>query len=571
MPRELELFDGTVLEFPDNTADDVMIAAGQRETAKRKAVGQGDWQGVKDRVDAREASVFKPGLQGPVRPEDIANVRQAEARKQGELYGKTYGQNESGGEVFGRQAANTAGLGLPQLAEAYMPSWLGGQSVLPGAEAHEFIKASDAARGEESPIANAAGVVAGIGGSAIATPGVGIAKAATGLGAPGIVGRIAEASAIGSGMGAAQSGIESRGDVGEIGKGAALGAAGGLVGGAAGEALGGALARRAGTKALNRLAPSADDLGREAKVAYDEARQAGVWYSPQSFKNLVDDVKLSLSRDGLDETLHPKVMAVINRLDKETGPNSAVTLDKLDILRRVASSAAKSKEPDEGRLASKLIDKLDDFVDGAGPGDVLFGDAQKGASALQRARAAYAAKARSDRIASAIDMAEISTKTTGSGANIDNKLRQAAFSILKNKSAVRGFSPDEVAALRQVAEGSLGRNALRWAGKAAPSGIVSAGGGIGIGGSVGTMVAGPVGGLVGAAALPAAGQVAKSLADRGTRKAMENVGALVRSRTVPGGAQQIAKAGAIEKQRLARMLMTIIGAQTGVAAGNLSP
>lgn len=34
MPRELELFDGTVLEFPDGTTDDVMLAAGQRETAR---------------------------------------------------------------------------------------------------------------------------------------------------------------------------------------------------------------------------------------------------------------------------------------------------------------------------------------------------------------------------------------------------------------------------------------------------------------------------------------------------------------------------------------------------------
>lgn len=557
---EIELFDGTVLEFPDGTSDEVMDRVAKQETASRHAVKQGDWQGVKQRIDQREADVFKPGLQGPVRPEDISAVRQAEARKQGEMYGREYGQQESGGQVFGRQAANTAGLGLPQLAEAYMPSWLGGQSALPGAEAHEFIKASDAARGDMSPIANVAGIGAGVVGQVAALPGS----------LPGMAGsagaRIAGGGLMGAGLGGAQGAIESRGDLGETAKGAALGAAGGVVGGAAGEAIGGALANRAANRMANKIAPSTDDLAREAKVAYNEAKQAGVWYNPQSYRNFVDDVKQTLSREGVDETLHPKVLAVVNRLEKEAGANKAVTLENMDILRRVASSAAKSKEPDEGRLASILIDKLDDFVDNAGPADVLFGDAQKGASALSRARAAYAAKSRADRIDHAMWQATTGTSVTGSGANIDNKLRQAAFNILKNKSAVRGFSAEERAALQQVADGTLGLNALRQVGKAAPSGIVSAGGGVGIGSALGTMVGGPVGGLVGAGIVPGVGAVSKALADRGTKQAMGRASALVRARTVPGAAQRIAAAGAPERQRIARMLMTLIGTQAAQAS-----
>lgn len=550
MPRELELFDGTVLEFPDDTPDEVMISAGKRETANRQAVGQGDWQGVKSRIDAREAEVFKPGLQGPVRPEDIANVRQAEARKQGEMYGQTYGKGEGGGEIFGRQFANTAGLGLPQLAEAYMPGWLGGQSALPGAEAHEFIKASDAARTSESPIAGYGGMAAGGLAQGVAVPG-----ALPGLARFGAAGRVGSAAVTGAGLGAGQAAAESRLDPTEIAKGAGGGLAGGFIGGAAGEGIANAFARTAGQRAARAVAPSQDELANIARQKYAEATKAGVWFKPQAYDDLVNDIKTTLSNSGVDETLHPKVMATVRRLEQEVGGNSAVTLDKLDLLRRVASSAAKSKEPDEGRLASMVIGKIDDFVDGAGPDTVLFGDGQAGAKALQDARGAYAAKARSARILDAIDNAEIGTGATGSGSNIDNKLRQAAASILKNKNSVRGFSPQEIDALKQVAEGTLTRNALRLGGKAAPTGIVSGAlsGGAGFG----------LGGPVGAAALMGGGYVSKKLADAGTKKAMESAAAMTRARAVPGATQKIAKASDPERQAIARMLMTMLGIHTG--------
>lgn len=547
---EIELFDGTVLEFPDGTPDAVMDKVAQTETANRKPVAQNDWQGVKSRIDAREADVFKPGLQGPVRPEDIANVRQAEARKQGELYGHAYGQGESGGETFGRQFANTAGLGLPQIAEAYMPGWLGGQSAIPGAEAHEFIKSSDAARTDANPIAGYGGMIAGGLAQGAAVPG-----ALPGLARFGAAGRIGSAAAAGAGLGAAQSGVESRGDLGAIGQGAAGGAIGGTIGGVAGEGIANAFAKAAGSRAARAVAPSQDDLGRIAKQKYDEASQAGVWFKPQAYSDLVDDIKTSLSNSGVDETLHPKVLATVKRLEQEVGPNNGVTLEKLDLLRRVASSAAKSKEPDEGRLASMVINKIDDFVDGANPNTVLFGNGEAGAKALQDARGAYAAKARSSRILDAISNAEIGTGATGSGSNIDNKLRQAAASILKNKNSVRGFSPQEIDALKQVAEGSLTRNVLRLGGKAAPTGIVSGAlsGGAGFG----------MGGPVGAAALMGGGYVSKKLADAGTKKAMESAAALARARAVPSATQKIAKASDPERQALARMLMTMLGIHAG--------
>lgn len=61
--------------------------------------------------------------------------------------------------------------------------------------------------------------------------------------------------------------------------------------------------------------------------------------------------------------LHPRVRPVLERLGSEGGDKS---LADMEILRRVAASAAKSPEPDEGRLAGIIIDHIDDAVDGLG-------------------------------------------------------------------------------------------------------------------------------------------------------------------------------------------------------------
>jgi hypothetical protein len=119
-----------------------------------------------------------------------------------------------------------ATLGLPRLAEAYMPGWAGGQSAVPGAEAHEFLKATDRGRATANPGTALAGNVGGVLAQALAMP----ASAAASLG-----GRMAVSGAQAAGIGAGEAAIESRGDIGEIGKGAGFGFVGGAVGQGAGE------------------------------------------------------------------------------------------------------------------------------------------------------------------------------------------------------------------------------------------------------------------------------------------------------------------------------------------------
>ena len=510
-------------------------------------------------LDAPSAMEQDPSYKG-----DLQSALQKKADEM--VIGKSGPVNQ--GYSFLSNMGNTLALGAPRYLAAGAESLLGKAGV-PGFEpdfgkAREQYKQMDERYSRQNPGSAIAGTVAGIGGQIASLPasiGTGsIARGAQALGmgaeAAGATGRVLGSAGLGAGMGATEAALDTNFDPVSMVKNAATGALGGAVGGAVAEKVGSALANRAAQKAVNRIAPSTDDLGRIASQKYDEARAAGVWFSPQGFGDLVNDIKTTLSSEGVDKTLHPKVMATVGRLEDEAG--KAVTFDKLDLLRRVANSAAKSKEPDEGRLARIVIRKLDEFAENPPQGGVLFGNGPQAAQAYKEARAAYAAKSRSDRISGVVDAGKLNADVAGSGANVDNTIRQAARSLLKSKNGTMGMSKDEIAALRDVASGGPIRNALRALGKFAPTGVVSSvmSGGAGFG------AAGPVG----AVALPAVGYVAKKAADYGTQKSAENAAALARTRIVPGAAQQIQAARNSPNIKRLQQMLALMAIQTGVAA-----
>lgn len=209
------------VDAPDQTA---ALSAIQRMTGP-KPVAQGDWQGLGERLKKAELDATDVG---PITPEMAAQARRKAAQEEGRRYGMANAEKGSGliQEGMGR-AMDKFALGVPRLAEAYMPGFLGGQSAIPGAEAHEFLKSADEGRAKENPLTAGAGNIAGIVGQTIAMP----ASAARTLG-----GRMLTSGGQAAGLGAAEGAVESRGDMGEISKGAGYGFAGGFLGQGAGEA-----------------------------------------------------------------------------------------------------------------------------------------------------------------------------------------------------------------------------------------------------------------------------------------------------------------------------------------------
>ena len=266
---------------------------------------------------------------------------------------------------------------------------------------------------------------------------------------------------------------------------------------------------------------STESLAKASTAAYGKAKSVGAVFKPSAYDDFVNDLIPKVKSEGYDVGLHPKAAAVLNRLQSEKGQPQ--TIENMEILRRVAKNAAGSLDKDERRIGMLIQNNLDDFVDTAGPNSLLKGD-RAAVDALKEARALYSRKSKAEAIEDLIDRAKISAPNF-SGSGMENALRTEFRALAKNKNRMRGFSPDEQEAIRKVAMGGPVENVLRQFGKLAPTGVVSTG----LSSGLGFMLGGPAG----AAAIPAAGLVARQGATELTKRNAQFVAELMRQGKLP--------------------------------------
>jgi hypothetical protein len=280
-----------------------------------------------------------------------------------------------------------------------------------------------------------------------------------------------------------------------------------------------ASAAAAGVKAPKPALPEIEALKESARAAYKVADDAGIVVSEKSFGPLVKDIASTVVKEGLDPTLHPGATAALKRLGEVQ--RQPVALSTIDTLRQVVKDAAASKTPGEARLASMMIDKIDDYVKGIGMKDVVAAAENPAIAtkALTDARGLWASARKSEAVENLVERA---TTRAGqfSGSGFENALRTEFRQFVMNKKNLRGYSKEEVAALKKVAEGGTIDNLARYVGKLAPTGVVS---GVLSGGA-----GAAIGGGIGAVALPVAGFAARQYATRRTQGNVEKVRELVR-------------------------------------------
>jgi hypothetical protein len=361
------------------------------------------------------------------------------------------------------------------------------------ARSRDFAREGYKQARERSPIATTVGEVGGgmaLGGTA-QRGGLSLLNAAKPTYGSMIGRGAAEGAAYGGayGFGAGEGGIENRVD--SAASGAALGA---VTGGATG-AIGAKMAKNAAVKSI----PSSKALKQAGSAAYKEAEAAGLKVTDSAFDNVVDDIYKSSSKLGLDKGLTPDSWAALDRLNAVKG--SPKTLEELSTLREVASGARDAVKPKDQMIARGIVEKIDNFVDNLKPADVMAGDAIKGASALNKARDLWKRGSKGQEIDTLIELAK-SRAGQFSGSGFENALRTEFRALDREliKYGNKGFTKAEVDAIRKVGRGGPVENALRYFGKLAPTGVVSAGSGAGLG----YMLGGPVGAVaVPLAAIPA--------------------------------------------------------------------
>jgi hypothetical protein len=263
-------------------------------------------------------------------------------------------------------------------------------------------------------------------------------------------------------------------------------------------------AKNAASSLLKKAAPAIDQLKATARGIYQSLDESGVSIPSKSFSSLVDDISKTLSKEGIDPDLTPKATAVLKRLNAERGLDKNLT--EIDTLRKVAKNAADSIEPAERRLGAIAIDKIDNFLDDAA---LDIGGGKEAGKAFRSARDLWQRAKKTEILDQAISDAEL--QATGFENGIRTQFRAIAKKI--NSGKLKGFTKEEVASIRKVADGTTAGNVARFLGKfGILDGVTSRSlttlGGAGL--------AGAVGGTGAAAAVPLIGQVSGALAQRMT-------------------------------------------------------
>ena len=264
-------------------------------------------------------------------------------------------------------------------------------------------------------------------------------------------------------------------------------------------------------------APSPDQLQGQASNLFQQAEASGVKFKSDYFKQFAEDTLSTLVDQGADTILSPKVSRVADLLEKAKDQGRSPSIAEMSILRRQFGNAASSADAAERRLAGLAIDKIDDFVEG-GAGHV--------GAQLGEARALWSRLRKSQVIDAAIENAEAAQQGVEAGLRAEFKSLYRA----RDNKKMRGFSKDEMSAIKRVAMGDFTSNTLRRIG--------SLGGGSGSSRNmlnllIGTGTGAAVGGPVGAVAVPLAGYGAQRAATAMTKNRADLARAITARGAVP--------------------------------------
>lgn len=274
--------------------------------------------------------------------------------------------------------------------------------------------------------------------------------------------------------------------------------------------------------------PTAAQLSDTGKFGFNLARKMDVRYDPLSVQEMVDGIRAHLHAQGFRRSNAKKVFSELDNLARPAEPGAFATIDDLHAVRMALSRAAKpiadGSNAAEVAAASKVIDAIDGFITRPDPKAVLAGPATAAGGVWDDAIKNYAASKRSDRLMGIEESTLRRAKASNSGLNIDNTIRQRVASVLDSPAKRRGFSPEEIGLLEEVANGTASRNTLRWAGN-----ILGGGGGVagGLAGGAGFAAFG-VPGIGAAVGLPLA---AKLGGNKLTKNALGRVDTATRMRS----------------------------------------
>jgi hypothetical protein len=195
------------------------------------------------------------------------------------------------------------------------------------------------------------------------------------------------------------------------------------------------------------------EVQQKATRAYTKVSDQGIELSGKNATSLVDKVKARLdSADYIPENAAP-IANILNKYESIL-QRGDITFDNVEQMRRLANNLKSNPDKNIRRLASEMVDSIDDHVSTLSPKDVVSGAGgiDVAVKTIMEARKDFRNASRASTLENILDVAE--TKALNPSASESELIRQGFINLASNKNKMNLFSKDEQNAIRAVANGS---------------------------------------------------------------------------------------------------------------------
>ena len=206
----------------------------------------------------------------------------------------------------------------------------------------------------------------------------------------------------------------------------------------------------------NVTSPTLPTLKAEKNSAYDLLKSEGTGLTGTQTAYLVQDMRSVLNMDDIILSAKPSVERALALVD-EVEKSGAMNLSKFNELQKALGKIYKTA-PDAPEVLS-MLKKMDD----------VLADGSTDAALMQAAKAANSKYAKARMLDKYFTQATEGAKKGSLIPKTGDALQATATRILRNDKASAFWTPDELAALRKVADGTIGSRVLGTVGKLAPT------------------------------------------------------------------------------------------------------
>ena len=206
----------------------------------------------------------------------------------------------------------------------------------------------------------------------------------------------------------------------------------------------------------NVTSPTLPTLKAEKNSAYDLLKSEGTGLTGTQTAYLVQDMRSVLNMDDIILSAKPSVEKALALVD-EVEKSGAMNLSKFNELQKALGKIYKTA-PDAPEVLS-MLKKMDD----------VLADGSRDSALMQAAKAANSKYAKARMLDKYFAQATQNAKKGNLIPKTGEAFQAAATKILNNDKAAAFWSPDELAALKKVADGTIGSKVLATIGKLAPT------------------------------------------------------------------------------------------------------